>query len=179
MSKIAGGITSSDFILFKQSSTISPIPAGAGLNRTRGRGRNHPGTDPRRRGAQPAIGNSMAVPCIRSPQARGSTGGTECVTGVTDPIPAGAGLNRTSMQPRLPLPSRSPQARGSTDRDSHRLGSPRPIPAGAGLNHLYWQCAECGVTDPRRRGAQPTFSYGTPRSQYPIPAGAGLNLDIW
>ncbi len=175
MSKIAGGLSASDFVLFKQSSTISPIPAGAGLNRTKASTPSVPATDPRRRGAQPSSMVPSGSSSIRSPQARGSTGllGGRGVLAL--PIPAGAGLNRCrrssrspgwsdprrrGAQPGRPLEidtevARSPQARGSTDEPLRAHAKLFPIPAGAGLNRYGERSGRWSRPDPRRRGAQP------------------------
>ena len=154
-----------------------PIPAGAGLNRSHSIGMTSDGSDPRRRGAQPSLSGFARQVESRS-------------------IPAGAGLNRRYQASLAKWRAdRSPQARGSTAPASRQRVMMRPIPAGAGLNRgrAMWRCG-CD-SDPRRRGAQPTFKWTNPPSdgrspqargstvklgeiwhrRDPIPAGAGLN----
>ena len=192
-----------------------PIPAGAGLNRRSAWRRARRPADPRRRGAQPPPGMALGPLAVRSPQARGSTapGALHLLDGL--PIPAGAGLNRGHEKARSgggPDPrrrgaqpvtrrncgwakARSPQARGSTMRIGPARATTPPIPAGAGLNRRVVVGLGGGVTDPRRRGAQPRGAAivdrrhgrspqargsteeddGALEAAPPIPAGAGLN----
>src|SRR5690554_6389405 len=155
-----------------------PIPAGAGLNRARSQSAIAGGTDPRRRGAQPAMAASLSLAVPRSPQARGSTAGGDLLDGDGPPIPAGAGLNREtgSSWPCWPsdprrrgaqpdhldrvtvAENRSPQARGATGVTNKRGTTIPPIPAGTGLNRLGTGQRVANRSDPRRRGAQPRDS---------------------
>ena len=72
-----------------------PIPAGAGLDRWPPLRQSCPGTDPRRRGAQPTCVDVTVLLAHRSPQARGSTAHDGEHQAGHGPIPAGAGLNRS------------------------------------------------------------------------------------
>ena len=158
-----------------QVRSLAPIPAGAGLNRMLWRISAASTSDPRRRGAQPALRKVFGDMEPRSPQARGSTGVIAQARDCDAPIPAGAGLNRTGpataatrppdprrrgAQPyprleRADLWLRSPQARGSTALGPTSTMGERPIPAGAGLNRADMACDGVHRPDPRRRGAQP------------------------
>ncbi len=113
---------------------FTPVPAGAGLNQDGLRRFSEAYTGPRRRGAQPSAAWKRRWASPRSPQARGSTAWAAGPLSVQDPVPAGAGLNRSpspaprpsrtgprrrGAQPPCPAApcrrsARSPQARGST-----------------------------------------------------------------
>ena len=154
-----------------------PIPACAGLNRTAARRRAASAADPRMRGAQPASPGRRSISCSRSPHARGSTGVEHVKLNSPAPIPACAGLNRstakqvvsTSTDPRmrgaqpgidryvLGDADRSPHARGSTAPRLRLRQRLRPIPACAGLNRRAPPRCSHARTDPRMRGAQPNF----------------------
>ncbi len=161
-----------------QDAVLQPIPAGAGLNRPRSHLQPIHRPDPRRRGAQPGFDAPETSCLVRSPQARGSTASTAPSDTLRCPIPAGAGLNRSSVtsarsrasdpRRRGAQPSscrrctrwqpRSPQARGSTGSARRHRRRTLPIPAGAGLNRPIPLAAMEARPDPRRRGAQPTLS---------------------
>ncbi len=131
-----------------------PVPAGAGLNRRFRLVRRDRRPGPRRRGAQPAMSCSFTTRISRSPQARGSTARQVLLPERALPVPAGAGLNRTTStrcrtrstgprrrgaQPReaaspAETATRSPQARGSTGPGFSLQLHYSPVPAGAGLN---------------------------------------------
>ncbi len=153
----------------------SPIPACAGLNRVPETLNNLGMSDPRMRGAQPPELNIRHAFERRSPHARGSTGKWPPHIKQWVPIPACAGLNRTSARtstanssdPRmrgaqpanasatLQEIGRSPHARGSTVHSLTTNRPAQPDPACAGLNRRIIHVPSALYTDPRMRGAQP------------------------
>ncbi len=151
--------------------------------------------DPRRRGAQPFATGEIGDADVRSPQARGSTGGGHVLACQRRPIPAGAGLNRELEGVALDWAA-DPRRRGAQPETRFQKGQkPHPIPAGAGLNRIPSACLCHWWPDPRRRGAQPSemgslqqqidrspqargstgVEPGLVHAAEPIPAGAGLN----
>src|SRR5690554_5102032 len=154
-----------------------PFPAGAGLNRASWiTTRCHP-PDPRRRGAQPGWLDHNPVSPTRSPQARGSTVYLAEMRDLLDPIPAGAGLNRTKTATSQ-VSNTDPRRRGAqpvrrnakydgSTRSPQARGSPR-ICISALTQHHVWQhtpltllIGRKPILDESLEGSKPSMSLGS------------------
>ena len=161
---------------------IDPLPAHAGVSRRLGPGCWGLWPAPRPRGGQ-SNGSLVALwHVLRSPPTRGSVGLCALLSRLPAPLPAHAGVSRTTgatgtqlesaprprggQSTRLPTgtapESRSPPTRGSVGCSPGSTVASAPLPAHAGVSRLLGWSGQHRGTAPRPRGGQSDHQPGHP-----------------
>ena len=159
-----------------EATTPRPLPAHAGVSRSRFVARCCRTPAPRPRGGQSVGVFDRRVPCARSPPTRGSVDCCACGVSHSSPAPRPTRGSVENSSGRGDNTATAPRPRGGqSDVSVVSVGGPTPLPAHAGVSRRIEQLQLEMDAAPRPRGGSVGTTTSLPHPIHPLPAHAGVS----